>query len=119
MQFRIFHLFAATAWLAVVFALYRLHPVIALLACPVTLGPLGGYVVAKSVEGAILGFVSAVFWCVLLSLLGGVVLFGILSALGAHGTADHAPVWLFPICIIYLAACSLLGGYVGGRIAVW
>lgn len=119
MQFRILHLLAAMAWLAVVFTLHRLHPAAALLVCPVTFGPLGGFVVAKSVEGAILGFVSAVFWCILLSFLGGIVLLGFLALLGAHGSPDQIPLSLFLVCFVYLAGCSLLGGYIGGRIAIW
>lgn len=118
MQFRLIHLFAVTTWLAAVLALYRLHPIAVFLACPATFGPLGGLAVAKSIEGAIVGLVSAVFWCVLLSFVGGVVVFSSVFVLGAHGSLEHWPLWSFPTCFVYLTACSLIGGYVGGRIAI-
>ncbi|EKK02636.1 hypothetical protein RBSH_02051 [Rhodopirellula baltica SH28] len=118
MQFRLSHLLAVVAWVAVVLALYRFHTAIALLACPVTFGPLVGYVGKPTLEGAIVGFISAVFWCVLCGFVGVVLLYAILVVSGAHGAPpDALPLWAFLTCFVYFAASSMLGGYIGGRIA--
>ena len=118
MRFRLIHLLAVTAWVAVVFGLYRLHTAIALLACPVTFGPFAGYLVKPALEAAMLGFVSAVFWCVLCGFVGLVLVYGLLVISGSHGAPlDSLPPWVFLTFFVYFAASSMLGGYIGGRIA--
>ena len=106
MQFRIHHLLAIGTGFAAVFALINWSMLAAALASIVVFGPTIAHATAAKTSALVPGLLSAAFW----TFAAVPVLF--LSDFSALGIDD--PRWLISVPI----AASLIGGYVGGRIAL-
>lgn len=117
MQCRMVDLLALVAATAVTFALFRLHVLAAVAACPLIFGPLVGSLVGRSAEGAVAGFLAAVFWTLVALALALHLLLLAASMNAAMLGKERAALVLATIAYVSAAASSILGGYMGGRVA--
>lgn len=119
MQWRVVDLLALIAALAITFALLRFHLMAAVVMCPLLFGPLAGAIAGQSVEAALAGFFVALFWTLVALALGlHLLLFAAWFDLGPV-RQQQATTVLPIVAYVGAAASSILGGYMGGRMARW
>jgi len=110
LKFRLIYLFAIVTGFAVVFALLEWSMLAASFGSIIIFGPTVACATSDQRSAFVPGLVSAAFWAIPTLFFVGVLF----SMADPSGRGMHDPRWLIAIPI----TVSVIGGYVGGRIAL-
>ena len=118
MRFDLLHFMLFVAAIAAVLASFQIHLFLAMAVCPFAFGPLVAHSFVPTRSAIVTGLFSAVFWTILLGFFA--IGFYVLKTASFHPhlVRDDEP--HISIAVITLAVpvlTSIVGGYIGARIA--